>query len=94
MPVEVLEISSEEHDRVLSTDEGHFSDVKAIAIAPSKLTRTVAAFANADGGELYVRTSRTRLNLGKVSRRPKRRMDIFRFSSSYSRSVRGSLTHF
>src|SRR5262249_11713886 len=29
-------------------------DVKAKEIKPSKLTRTISAFANADGGELYV----------------------------------------
>ena len=39
---------------VIDEEEGHFSDVKSIDVAPSKLTRTLSAFANADGGELYV----------------------------------------
>ena len=34
--------------------ESHFLDHKACQIKPSKLTKAVAAFANADGGELYV----------------------------------------
>ncbi len=35
-------------------EEGHFADLKSIAISPGKLTKTIAAFANADGGELYI----------------------------------------
>ena len=34
--------------------EGHFLDRKSARIAPRKLTRTLSAFANADGGDLYV----------------------------------------
>ncbi|MFE3522696.1 helix-turn-helix domain-containing protein [Streptomyces sp. NPDC059161] len=40
--------------KVLQLEEGHFTDLKAIEIAPAKLTKAIAAFANADGGELYV----------------------------------------
>jgi ATP-dependent DNA helicase RecG len=39
---------------VLSYTEGHFLDLKAEEIKPSKLTKAISAFANADGGELYV----------------------------------------
>jgi ATP-dependent DNA helicase RecG len=35
-------------------EEGHFTDVKAKEIAPAKLTKTIVAFANAEGGEIYV----------------------------------------
>ena len=44
-------------DRVgalLKREEGHFVDMKAREIAPGKLTRSLSAFANADGGEIYV----------------------------------------
>ena len=34
--------------------ESHFHDRKSFRIAPGKLTRTMSAFANADGGELLV----------------------------------------
>jgi ATP-dependent DNA helicase RecG len=54
MPIEVVEIHAEELGKILSTEEGHFADVKAIEIAPGKLTRTIAAFANADGGDVYI----------------------------------------
>ncbi len=54
MPIEIVNISLEEREKALNVEEGHFSDLKAIEIAPAKLTRTIAAFANADGGELYV----------------------------------------
>ena len=35
-------------------DEGHFRDLKSTQIAPAKLTRAIAAFANAEGGELFI----------------------------------------
>lgn len=37
-----------------ATNEGHFHDRKSIRISPAKLTKTMSAFANADGGELLV----------------------------------------
>jgi ATP-dependent DNA helicase RecG len=52
--IEITEISGRERDRLLTLDEDHFSDLKAVEIAPSKLTRTVSAFANAAGGDLFV----------------------------------------
>lgn len=47
-------ITDDQRAVVLGTQEGHFADLKAIEIAPGKLTRSLAAFANADGGELYI----------------------------------------
>jgi ATP-dependent DNA helicase RecG len=38
----------------LSLPEGHFHDLKSVAIAPGRLTKTISAFANAAGGELYI----------------------------------------
>src|SRR5262245_8287924 len=50
----IVEISGRERDRLLTLDEDHFCDLKAIEITAAKLTRTVSAFANASGGDLYV----------------------------------------
>ncbi len=50
----VREISAEQAQRLVADQEGHFLDFKAIEVAPGKLTRTMVAFANAEGGELYV----------------------------------------
>jgi ATP-dependent DNA helicase RecG len=52
--IEIVEISGVERDRILTMDEDHFCDLKAAEISPSKLTRTVSAFANASGGDLFV----------------------------------------
>ena len=52
MSIEVNEITAYQRNQILQIKEGHFSDIKAIDIKPSKLTRTLSAFANADGGEL------------------------------------------
>src|SRR5579862_5374852 len=52
--LEVIEITQQQRDIVLSFPEGHFHDLKSLDIAPGKLTRTISAFANAAGGELYI----------------------------------------
>ena len=54
MPIDRKGISAEQLDQILKVEEGHFCDLKAVEVQPKKLTKTVAAFANADGGELYV----------------------------------------
>lgn len=54
MPVNIVEITVEQGNKILSLDEGHFSDLKSIEISPAKLTRHISAFANAEGGELYI----------------------------------------
>lgn len=47
-------IDQRQRDIILALEEGHFHDVKAIEIKPSKLSESVSAFANASGGEIYV----------------------------------------
>jgi ATP-dependent DNA helicase RecG len=54
MPIEKTTITVEQRDRILASEEGHFMDLKAAAIAPAKLTEAISAFANSDGGELFV----------------------------------------
>lgn len=49
-----IKISHAEVTKLLSLQEGHFCDLKAIEIAPAKLTRTISAFSNAEGGELFI----------------------------------------
>lgn len=52
--IAISEINSLELQKILSVEEGHFSDLKAVDISPGKLTNTLSAFANAEGGELYI----------------------------------------
>jgi len=54
MGIDTTEITEAERDNILKEREGHFLDLKSIDIRPAKLTETLSAFANADGGELYV----------------------------------------
>jgi ATP-dependent DNA helicase RecG len=51
---DVAEITSAQREAILKLAEDHFHDLKALAIAPAKLTQTISAFANAAGGELYI----------------------------------------
>ena len=54
MAIEFNEITDNQLQELLSYTEGHFLDVKSKEIKPSKLTKTISAFANADGGEVYI----------------------------------------
>lgn len=54
MPITVLSICNEEAAQLLMQTESHFLDFKAKEIEPSKLSRTVSALANAEGGEVFV----------------------------------------
>lgn len=52
--IETVDVTGRERDRLLTLAEDHFCELKAVEISPAKLTRTIAAFANAAGGDLYV----------------------------------------
>src|SRR5687767_2194854 len=52
--IEIAKITLAQAEKILNLDEGHFLDLKSIDIAPVNLTRTISAFANASGGELYI----------------------------------------
>ena len=54
MAIPTYEISSAERDKILALQEGHFCDFKSLAISPAKLTRTITALSNAEGGEVYI----------------------------------------
>lgn len=52
--IEDRNLTANELDILLASEEDHFSDFKSKDIQPAKLQETFVAFANADGGELYV----------------------------------------
>ena len=52
--MEVLHISAADVPKILAIQENHFVDLKGKRIQPGKLTKSVSAFANAEGGELYI----------------------------------------
>jgi ATP-dependent DNA helicase RecG len=54
VPIPISLVTAESAEAILNRQESHFCDMKAREIAPKKLTRTLSAFANADGGELYI----------------------------------------
>ena len=54
MSIEIQRINSLELKKILSLQESHFLDFKSIQVQPSKLTKASSAFANAEGGKLYV----------------------------------------
>jgi len=66
MSINCKQITVEQKDKILSLEENHFYDFKSKDIQPKKLTRTISAFANTDGGELYLGINESRDNNGKV----------------------------
>lgn len=54
MSVPVISIGLTEANELLQVSEGQFADAKAIEIAPAKLTHSLSAFSNSDGGDLYI----------------------------------------
>jgi ATP-dependent DNA helicase RecG len=54
VPIDVVQVSDIEASNILKLTEGHFVDHKDRRIAPGKLTKHISAFANADGGELFI----------------------------------------
>lgn len=54
MDIPTISLSQDDCVRLLEIDETHFVDLKSVSIAPGKLTKTVSAFANTSGGEIYI----------------------------------------
>lgn len=54
MTYQVVQIDATKLAALQSRQEGHFFDFKSKRVAPAKLSQTFSAFANADGGEVYV----------------------------------------
>lgn len=54
MPIIINEITDKQLQEVLCYTEGHFLDLKSKDVRPAKLSKAISAFANADGGELYI----------------------------------------
>ncbi len=54
MAIEITTISDSQFADLLERGEGHFLDFKAKEVSPAKLTKALSAFANADGGELFI----------------------------------------
>jgi len=64
---EVL-VTEEQADLVTRIEEGQFLDLKSRGITPAKLSNTISAFANTDGGELYIGISEDILGGGVKQR--------------------------
>jgi ATP-dependent DNA helicase RecG len=54
MSIDIATINDSQLAELLNLQESHFYDAKSKQIRPSKMSRTVSGFANANGGELYI----------------------------------------
>lgn len=53
-PKDGIEIDESQAELVTHAEEGQFSEAKSKEISPAKVSRTISAFANTDGGDLYI----------------------------------------
>lgn len=65
---EAVIIDEAQADALTLIEEGQFSEVKSTAVSPAKLSHTVSAFANTDGGDLYIGISEQLLGGGVKTR--------------------------
>jgi ATP-dependent DNA helicase RecG len=54
MTIETIKITTEQADKIRMIDENQFTDIKQKEIKPKDLTTHLSAFANTDGGDLYI----------------------------------------
>lgn len=66
MQILTKQLTHNEFEELLSIEETHFSDLKSAEISPAKLTKTVSAFANTSGGEIYVGIEESMDETGKI----------------------------
>ena len=52
--MDVVKLTLDEEKKILDLHEDHFNDVKGKLIMPAKLQEVFVAFANSDGGDIYV----------------------------------------
>ena len=64
MPFDIVTIDSSQADIITQIAEGQFSEVKSTAISPAKLSNSITALANSDGGDLYVGVAELHLGGG------------------------------
>ena len=60
--IETKPITENQKNIILDIDEDHFRDIKSIDIKPAKLTKTISAFANTVGGEIYIGIDETEVS--------------------------------
>jgi ATP-dependent DNA helicase RecG len=53
--ISVLKVTLAGVAKLLSLQEDHFCDLKVIEISPAKLTRSISAFSNEEGEDLFIR---------------------------------------
>lgn len=66
MSITRREITRQEATAILSQKEGSFLEFKSRDISPADLTKTMSAFANAGGGEIYIGIDERRLDGEKL----------------------------
>ncbi len=65
---EAILINDAQAELIMNVAEGSFSEVKAIQVSPGRLSQTISAFANTDGGELYIGIAERQLG-GNIKKR-------------------------
>ncbi len=68
MAIKTSTIMYSQRVKLLESQEDHFRDFKSKQIKPAKITKSISAFANADGGDLYIGIDEDKENKFKLWR--------------------------
>ncbi|HCY42298.1 MAG TPA: ATP-dependent DNA helicase RecG [Prolixibacteraceae bacterium] len=64
--IQTIEITDEQRVKILSVSENHFNDLKSKDILPASLTKTISAFSNAVGGDIFIGIDEQDVNGTKI----------------------------
>lgn len=65
MTIPVRRLTEAQYQELLDIEESHFIDLKSIEISPASLTKTIAAFCNTSGGEIFLGIEEVESEFGK-----------------------------
>jgi ATP-dependent DNA helicase RecG len=64
--IQTIKITDEQKEKILLLSENHFNDLKSKDISPASLTKTISAFSNSVGGDLYIGIDEKEENGAKI----------------------------
>ena len=54
MSINTEQLNIEQAKKIIEVQEGQFVEIKGIDVSPANLTKAISAFANSDGGDIYI----------------------------------------
>src|SRR5689334_22857887 len=85
MSIQVISVGEPEAALLEGLAEGQYAEVKAVEVGPAKMAKAISAFANTDGGDLYIGIDELHL-AGGVKKRKWRGFDDIEAANGHLQS--------